>query len=51
VNDQFVGAFQDDGPALYQGRMGVFVNESVTEGVFSDFAVYPPPVLDPLPFT
>jgi hypothetical protein len=51
VNDQFVGVFQDDGPALPQGRMGVFVNESTTEGVFSTFAVYPAPVTDPLPFT
>jgi hypothetical protein len=41
VNNQFLGVFQDDGPALYQGRMGVFVNESTTEGVFSDFTVYP----------
>jgi len=51
VNDQFVGVFQDDGPALYQGRMGVFVNESTTEGVFTDFVAYPAPVTDPLPFT
>jgi hypothetical protein len=51
VNDQFVGVFQDDSPALAQGRMGVFVNESTTEGVFTDFAAYPAPVTDPLPFT
>jgi hypothetical protein len=51
VNGQFLGVVQDDGPAQPQGRMGVFVNESTTEGVFSDFAVYPPPALDPLLFT
>jgi hypothetical protein len=51
VNDQFVGVVQDDGPALPQGRMGVFVNESTTEGMFSDFTVYPTPALDSLPFT
>jgi hypothetical protein len=42
INDQFIDAVYDQ-KASPRGHMGVLMNTSVTEGVFSDFAVYPAP--------
>jgi hypothetical protein len=42
INDQFVASVYDEHASI-RGRMGVYMNTSDTEGVFSDFAVYPAP--------
>jgi hypothetical protein len=42
VNDQFVGSYSDPAATTY-GFMGVYVDMSTTEGIFSDFTVYPAP--------
>jgi hypothetical protein len=42
INDQFVASVYDQ-KASPRGHMGVYMNTSVTEGVFTDFAVYPAP--------
>jgi hypothetical protein len=42
VNDQFVTSVYD-ASASTRGHMGVYMNTSDTEGIFSNFAVYPAP--------
>lgn len=42
VNGHFVGSDTVDGVAS-SGQAGIYMNTSVTEGVFSNFAVYPLP--------
>jgi hypothetical protein len=42
VNDVFLRLFPDDSTPRV-GRMGVFLESADTEGIFSQFAVYPAP--------
>jgi hypothetical protein len=41
VNGRYLGSFHDYGSTLISGHYGVYVNTSVVEGIFTDFAVYP----------
>jgi len=46
VNGRYLGSFRDYGPPLSAGHYGVYMNTSVVESIFTDFAVYPAPSTD-----
>ena len=46
VNGHYLGPYRDTGPELRGGRMGLYMNVSSVEGVFTNFAVYPAPSTD-----
>jgi hypothetical protein len=48
VNEHFVGSYSDPATPRY-GCMGIYVDMSTTEGIFSDFTVYPAPSTSLLP--
>jgi hypothetical protein len=45
ISDQFITSVYNQ-KASVRGHMGVYMNTSVTEGVFSDFTVYPAPEIN-----
>lgn len=48
INGRFVGTYSD-GDLWLNGHIGVYVNDSTTEGIFTNFAAYPVPP-PPFPF-
>ena len=46
VNGRYLGSFHDYGSPLIAGHYGVYMNTSVVESIFTDFAVYPAPSTD-----
>jgi len=49
VNERYLGAYRDTGPELRGGRMGLYMNISSVEGIFTNYAVYPAPSTDVFP--
>jgi hypothetical protein len=46
ANGQYLGDAIDDIQPLHGGHMGVYLNDSATEGMFSNYLVYPAPSTD-----
>jgi len=46
VNGHYLGPYRDTGPELRGGRMGLYMNVSSVEGVFTNYVVYPAPSTD-----